>query len=648
MARTTSEKGHSDLQIISYLSRQSGWTPAAEMADFFHVSVRTLKNRIYQINAAFDGVILSSNRGYQLDTGRGSEMVRALTQKNDIPDSYEKRKEYILKSLLLDKTELRISDLMETFFVSDATLQKDISKLRSELAEERLILRTKKEQLLIVGSGADKQKFILKMIQREINDSSFSIQKTQKMFTTVNLMQVRKIVTGVLGKYEYFLDNYALLNYVLHLALTIELKNENPENQVSGSVIKADYVIPKDDLVQQMILEIYEQLKKLYNTEYTLEDIIQASVLMSTRVTFRNLSSMTYEQIRPYIDENIPPLLEDIILAVQKNYAIDLGDDGFKVRFALHLKRLLVRLENHIQITNIQFDNIKNEYPYIYAVALSISKIIINRFGYPLPEEEISYIALHIGVLIEEKNALNNRIRTLLVCHDYQDIAKNVFKKLNAAFSESLFITDIATDLFGIKDFSKVDFVISTSPVSDQIATPNCVINPLLPERDMQRIMTYIKEIRSTLLRERLRERIIYFFKPDLFFADSSLRTDKDIIETLCDEMIAKEYVSKDYKEQIYEHEALSPSSYGKVAIPHPLSSAPDSSVIAVSIHSKPVQWGMNEVYLVFMLSLAERDKELFQDVFSLISRIIGNEELLRKILQVQSYDEFINIIAGS
>ena len=28
--------------------------------------------------------------------------------------------------------------------------------------------------------------------------------------------------------YEYFLDDYSLLNYVLHIALTVELRSSNP------------------------------------------------------------------------------------------------------------------------------------------------------------------------------------------------------------------------------------------------------------------------------------------------------------------------------------------------------------------------------------------------------------------------------------
>lgn len=638
---------HSDGQIISYLSRQNGWISSAAIASFFHISVRTLKNQIYEMNNTYGNIILSSNRGYQLDSARRQEILGLLDQETDISDSYETRKEYILKSLLLDKPDLCISDLTDSLFVSEATLQKDILRLRTELAADHLILRIRKERLFLVGSSTDKQKFFLKMIQREISDSSFSIQKTQKMFTTVNLVDIQKIVTRVLGKYEYFLDNYSLLNYVLHLALTIELKNKSRKNGLSVPAIQADYVIPMDDKLRQIITDIYEQLQAHYNAEYTLEDIFQASVLMSTRVTLHSLGSMTYEQIRSYVGEDISALIEEVIFAVRQTYAIDLDDDSFKVRFSLHLKRLLVRLENQIQITSNQFSDIKNDYPYIYAVSLFISKIIMNRFGYPMSEDEISYITLHIGVLIEEKTTLNNRIRTLLVCHDYRDIAKTVFKKLNTVFSESLFITDIVTDFFSIGDLSGVDFIISTSPLPEQIAVPNYVVNPLISEHDIQRIMTYIKEIRVNLLKEKLREQIIYFFKPDLFFTDASLQTDQDVIETLCDAMTAGQYVNSHYKDEIYEHEAISPSSYGKVAIPHPLSNTATSSVIGVSIHPKPIHWGMNEVYLVFMLSLAERDKALFQDIFSLILRIINNEELFRKILRVQTYDEFINVITG-
>jgi lichenan operon transcriptional antiterminator len=91
--------------------------------------------------------------------------------------------------------------------------------------------------------------------------------------------------------------------------------------------------------------------------------------------------------------------------------------------------------------------------------------------------------------------------------------------------------------------------------------------------------------------------------------------------------MMEKNYVDKNYKNEIYEHEEVAPSSYGNIAIPHPLSNDAISSVIAISINPTPIQWGSNKVNIVFMLSLQEENREHFKDISisSLISFPIKN-----------------------
>ena len=112
--------------------------------------------------------------------------------------------------------------------------------------------------------------------------------------------------------------------------------------------------------------------------------------------------------------------------------------------------------------------------------------------------------------------------------------------------------------------------------------------------------------------------------------------------------MIEKHYVDRSYKEAIYEREAISSSSYGNIAISHPLNNEAKSSAIAVSINPNPVLWGENKVNLIFMLSLAEDDKELFADIFDFITDIINEPSMFNKILSIKHFDEFVNALVAN
>lgn len=634
-------------QVINYLCTRTGWTSSSELAEKFHFSVRTIKSRIYEINQTYPDLIYSSNKGYKIDREKGYIIISSSQQTQTVPEGFKERKTSIIRTILMGKQEPSIEYLTSLFCISDATLQKDINRLRSELSEERLNLHVKNDRLSISGLNKDKQKYILKMINSEIQDSSFSIERTQEIFTNVDLKLVQKIVTRVLGQYEYFLDNYSLFNYVLHLALAIELQYTAREESAERPTEQNCFSSYADETTQKIVRQIYDNLKETYQGEFTLEDIYQASILMITRIARSDVCNMTYEQIMQMVGTDIADLLEDIISSANRTYALDLREESFLIRFALHLNRLRSRLENQISISNLQFGSIKEDHPYIYAVSLYISKKIMNHFGYPLSEDEIGYIALHIGVLIEEKNAIRNKIHTILVCQDYNGIGKKVFNKLNTIFSESILITNLVTSLQAIEDLSQTDFIISSYGLPANLSVPCYVIQPLVSEKDIRDIFAYIEEIKDNKLKKILREKIVYFFKPDLFFVDEAFETDTDAIEKLSTQMIARHYVGENYKELIYEHEQICPSSYGNVAVPHPIEDSASTSVIALSINPRPIQWGLNQVNLVFMLSLASHDNELFYDIFSLITRIINDEKLFRKFLQIKTYEEFIDVLVN-
>ena len=69
--------------------------------------------------------------------------------------------------------------------------------------------------------------------------------------------------------------------------------------------------------------------------------------------------------------------------------------------------------------------------------------------------------------------------------------------------------------------------------------------------------------------------------------------------------------------------------------------------MIAVSLNPEPISWGINQVNLVFMLSLKEEDRDLFSDIFEFITQILKDEHIFKKIMSIKTYDEFINSLVS-
>lgn len=634
------------LQIISYLHNQATWVTTTELSAFLDISIRNIKYCIADINKQYEQLISSSNKGYKINHERAAQLLTNY-EKLPIPRNYEERKRYIINTILLEKQRFSISELSDQLCISPVTLQNELSKMRIDLSKFHLNIHTKNDIVTITGLAKDKRAIILSLINDEIKNSYFSIKNIQQYFTNVDLKSVEKLILQVLNRYEYFLDNYSLLNYVLHIALTIEIRTNNipfPEVNRFDMNKMVEFTSPH---VIQIVNDLYDELKTLYNTDYTLEDIYQASILMMTHVVSNQIETISFSQLSSMAGNDIIQLLEKITASVNTTYCINLNDEDFQVRFSFHLKNLLIRLEHQIPITCLQFNSIKNDYPLIYAISVHISDIIHHATNHVLPEDEIAYIALHIGVLMEANKASSERVGCIIVCPDYHVIGKNLYKKLSVIFSENMLIRNIVTSIREDTDLSRVDLILTTEGINSSLTIRQFMIDPFLTEPNIRSIFDLIDDIKTSKKKNVIRQKIMYFFHDDLFFSNEDFKTDVDAIEKICDTMIEKQYVEADYKEEIYAHERISPSSYGNTAIPHPLDNKAKSSVIAISINPKPIHWGFNKVNIVFMLSLKEEDRELFSDIFEFITQIMKDEMIFKKLMNVRDFDGFINLLVS-
>lgn len=630
--------------LLKLLRARDHWVTSKELALAMNTTPRSIKYLVSEINKDHPDTIRSSTKGYRLSEDANLNDWDVL---DSVPANYEERKHYLFKAILMDRQRLTVDELADQLCISETTLQNEFTRLRADLSEYNLNIRIRNNIVYIVGLEKDRQAALLSMISEEIKNSYFSLDKIQTIFTGVNLKEVREIIYEVLNRYSYYLDDYSLLNFLLHIALTIELRSNQPLLHNTGDhtadslfrTIASPHVI-------RLVNDLYVKLKEKYNTNYDINDIYQASILMATRVRSNKEDKVRFSQIEDSFGPQISHLINEIITKVKQNYSINLQNDAFLVRFAFHLKNLVMRLQNRIPITNLQFDKIKDEYPLIYAISVYIAKIIQSETGLAMPEDEISYIALHIGILMEENDSAKKKLKCIIVAPNYNELGIKISKKLSMTFSESLLISDVVTQTPAKEDLKNVDLLISTNLIESH-DIPTYIVEPLVSESNIKDLFTIIDEINNRKIKNAFKQQILYFFKDDLFFYDQPYHNAEEAIEALCAILKKRHYVEDGFKESIYEHERIASSSYGKIAISHPLNIDAKQSFIAVSLHPTPIRWGINDVNIVFMLSLRSDDRELFADIFQYITHIFKNDDAIRQVLQIDNFNDFVNYLVS-
>ena len=640
-----------EFALLSYLLNRNSWVTASVLSECVDLSPRSISNYISDINVKYDDIIISSNKGYKIKKAKAIKILNSLPNLG-IPSNYNERKKYILEKILLSQQNHTLDSLSQELCISIATLQNEISRLRSDLAESKLHLRIKNDKLSIIGQDRDKRRLVIELINEELENSSFSLEGVQELFANANLKEIKEIVIKALKKHGYFLDEYSLLNYILHIAVFIELKGTHSVKNNESSAHRINFKEIATPHIYQIIETILDDLKNGYHRDFSHEDFFEVSLSMMTSAVTNHITKLRLDQLGDLVGKDIEGLLFEIVEKVHDTYSINLREDNFLIRFAFHLKNVIARAKNDISIRNSQFNKIKDDFPLIYVIAVFISNIINKKIHQTLSEDEIAYIALHIGVLMEEQKAYSEKISCIVLAPDILTISRTWFRRLNTHFSESLLITNLIASTDDLPEAGNYDLLLTTIDINPielnpELGTSYLKIDPFLSEASINNIYQKIEEVKQLKARKKMIDQFKVFFRNDLFFYDYQFNTYTDAIETMCDYMLEKNYVEENYKNEIYEHEQVSPSSYGNIAIPHPLSNSALSSVIAVSINPTPIEWGINKVNIVFMLSLQEEKRDQFKDIFGTITHLMSNKDFYAKIMNAKTYDEFIDTLVS-
>ncbi|MDP2858446.1 MAG: BglG family transcription antiterminator [Bacillota bacterium] len=167
-----------------------------------------------------------------------------------------------------------------------------------------------------------------------------------------------------------------------------------------------------------------------------------------------------------------------------------ISDEHLVSGLATHLTPVFYRLRFGLPIRNPMLEEIKARHKRVYDVAAVASEQFLLTAGMTLPEEEIGFVAMHIGAALERSREQRERPRIFVVCASGVSSASMLASRLRSEFPElDVSRTMSLAELQASTDAA--DLIISSVPV-DSKSTPSVVVSPLLPEEDIERIRTAI------------------------------------------------------------------------------------------------------------------------------------------------------------
>ena len=628
-----------EISILKFLSSQDSWVTSFSMSALLNISIRSIKSYISDINYLSPGLIESSRMGFFVNDKE--RLAKVISEKKLLfaPQSSEDRKRYIFRKLLLEDGNYDLDKLADELCISSLTLMNELPKIKTELSDFDLVIKTKNNLISIEGPEENKKKLISKLIYEDSGNSFLSIKLMQSYLPNYDLSAVKDIVSDSLRKNHYFMDDFSLLNLVLHIAITLERKRSQNLLTESGPM---DWKTLLNEKIRVIVDDMIDRIEKSFNVEFFQSEIYNFALLVMTRAISDAINDVSVDQLNEFVGENIARLISLMQEKTKEAYHISIINSDFTVRFSLHLKNLLIRLQHNIVLRNPQMFEIKNSYPYIYDIAVFLANIVTQETGYILNEDEISYFALHLGVLIEERKVIKHEVRAVLVNPQYFHDSSELVNRLKLAFENSLLLTGIVSSHEDLDSYSDYDLVITTIPFFSETVCPYVKISAYLTNKDVLAVSKKIEEVLKVRIKSRVESKLRLMLKEDLFFVDDDLENQNDVIERLVDTLESQGYVDSFFKKKLFERELVSSSAYLNIAIPHPFEMCAFKSAIAVSIHPNAIPWNNRKVNIVFLLAINIRDSLFFKDIFDFITEVISEEKKLKGILEVKTFDEFV------
>lgn len=505
-------------QILLIMLNEDKVISVKNLAERMNLSKRTVQRELEYLGRALKEYHVEfcskTGTGVWLEGAREDRdrLLRHLSEKDtlDASDRPERRKRLILE-ILKDKTLKKLYYYSELFGVSEATISADLEAAEEWFEPFNLkIIRKPGYGISIEGREKDFRLALRAFIDENI-DTHFIRdiyeEKAQALFELVGskndkniykilnndlLLRVIACIQRIKDRRLLNLTENSYVGLVLHVTIAVNriLKKEIlEENQAMVESLRGnDDFCLAGRIVEELCKEFEIEIPEI-ETAYICLHIKGAKVQQIELDEDSRARVSSQRELLEVVNQMIDRF--DPVVAWQLKQ-----DEEFVVHgLAAHLQPTLVRLVNNMKIENPLLDQIKRDYAAIFERCRSVAEVIEEHYGYPVPEPEIGYLAIHFGaamVRLESSREVKRKVNMGVVCASGIGISRLMCSRINRFFNDRINLT-----AYGLNDLSpyvleRTDFFVSTLQLKE--AADILYVSPLLTAREMEQIAAKVRE----------------------------------------------------------------------------------------------------------------------------------------------------------
>ncbi|MDF9824281.1 lichenan operon transcriptional antiterminator [Breznakia sp. PF5-3] len=628
------------LILVKTLMDSSGWVTANNLASILDVSSRSVKNYISEINQLYQDPIISSREGYRIDLEKAGKILDE--NKDNLPQSSQDRVDFIINSLVKENDSVDAFDLCDELYISMSTLKNELKKVKRKVAKFDLKLINNNDQLSLEGIEKNKRKLMSSILYDESSVNFVNLKTVQSAFADIDIEYIKNVVMETFEEYHYFVNDYSLTNLVLHITIAIDRIKHNYTSFVSEGE-KPMVKLHEFELAKNVV----DRLEKHFDIEYNEGELYELTLLLISHANATDYNNVKEANLENLVGKECMTLVNELVNEVNSYYYINLSEPEFLTRFALHIRNLLVRSKYNYSSKNPLSNGIQQSCPLIYDAALNLAHSIEQRTGLYINDDEIAYIAFHIGSALETQQALHSKINAVLYCPNYYDMNKKLISTINTNFSSSILVKNVITDETEFENLSNYDLIISTIPISSVLPIPTITVSFLLNDKDIYAIRNKIDEIKIEKKKQMLKKHLHLLTWPDLFEKNSTLETQDETIHYMCSKLVKLDCVDESFEQEIRDRESMATTAFNSFAVPHALKMNANKTSMNIMISDKGIDWDGQLVNLVLMLAFNKNERYIFNEIFDTLTMILTDNDNIKRIITARDYEEFIELLVS-
>lgn len=599
-------------------------------------SYKTVQGDIKEINQQLKrmhlNTMISTQRGIgvALEHASASDLTAILQyyeSRGEVDQAYDKAY-YALQIAFacLQTTYLKIDDISNELLLSRSVVQEILNESKQYLKRWNITIQARPHYgLYAVGQESDIRRFLFENLVLKNDNQIQEFMNVDRMA----FFTLREGVLATIRNFDVSISDENLEQLLLYVEImTIRLmKHKGIEHESCLENASFEYI-----LSEKIMLQVDAFLGSP-GEEAEVNWIYRFIIGKCLRKT----ENYSYDNHK-LIDE----LLPRAIALIADKYGYDFSHDlDFYTSMSIHLSSLLKRAKMNSYLINPMLDSIKTYSLLAYDMATDISLLLNERLNQLLPDDEISYFAIHLHLAIERQKQKIVPRNALVICPSGKGMSEMVAHHVRKQYGE--YIAELRTcgyfDLDQI-DYAQYDYIFTMKPLHVEVPLPVIEFSLNSNKHTIQKTKLQI------LGKQQADFPLARLMSPSLFISHIDADTKEDTLRQIIDQVGKTISLSPDFYESVIRREKIVSTDLDHgFAIPHPLDKEmAERSFFSLTVLNNAVLWDKRKVRIV-LLSYIKGDMEELDMFYEIFAQLVTSKEYEIALLDKPTYEHFVEIV---